>query len=204
MSTHFEYEKEAFALGHAQVAGVDEAGRGPLAGPVVAAAVILPQNHVPKGINDSKKISPQKRRKILQEIFEVAQVGVAAASPSLIAKLNIRGATLWAMRQAVLSLAEAPSYVLVDGRDVPPNLPCAGRAIVGGDAKSTSIAAASIVAKVVRDDMCEHMANLDGRFGFETHKAYGTKQHLNALEKFGATAFHRADFAPVRRALGKN
>ena len=191
------HERAALRRGARLVAGVDEAGRGPLAGPVVVSAVILNSRRVPKGLDDSKKLTAEKREILFAEIMASALVSVAVAPPSVIARLNIRGATLWAMRQAVLSLPERPCHVLVDGRDVPPGLPMEGQAVIDGDALSVSIAAASIVAKVTRDRMCAIMHGEDPRFGFAAHKGYSTPEHLTALALHGPCRHHRGDFAPV-------
>lgn len=194
------HETAARAAGALRVAGVDEAGRGPLAGPVVVSAVILDTARMPDGLNDSKKLTPQRREELYEEIMAAAVVSIVAAPPALIARLNIRGATLWAMRQAVLTLAVRPDHVLIDGRDVPPRLPVPGQAVIGGDGLSVSIAAASIVAKVTRDRMCAIMECEEPHFGFGGHKGYGTPQHLDALTRHGPSRHHRLDFAPCAEA----
>ena len=153
----FSYELRAFARGARHVAGVDEAGRGPLAGPVVVAAVVLDRQVIPDGLDDSKKLSARQREELYELIVATAQVAVVTAPPGIILTRNIRGATLWAMARAVHALAVMPDHVLIDGRDVPPGLPAPGEAVIGGDAASFSIAAASIVAKVTRDRMCQIM-----------------------------------------------
>jgi len=196
---HFEIA--ARARGARLIAGVDEAGRGPLAGPVVVAAVMLDENAVPEGLNDSKKLTARRRDALFVEIFINAHVGVAVAPPSIIDRLNIRGATLWAMRQAVRGLGMTPDLALIDGRDVPPGLPCPGEAIIGGDGKSLSIAAASIIAKVVRDRMCPVMDRDQPGYSFSCHKGYGTAAHLQALASVGPSVHHRLSFAPVRALL---
>jgi ribonuclease HII len=198
------HERAAIAMGAKIVAGVDEAGRGPLAGPVVVAAVILDQGAVPEGVNDSKKLTPQDRETIYARIMATAIVSVVAAPPSIIATLNIRGATLWAMRQAVMGLAIAPDHVLIDGRDVPPRLPVFGQALIGGDGLSVSIAAASIVAKVTRDRMCQIMHGEAPKFGFADHKGYSTPEHMAALDAHGPCRHHRMAFAPCAEALLKH
>lgn len=198
----FSYETVARARGARLIAGVDEAGRGPLAGPVVAAAVMLDERAVPAGLNDSKKLSAKRREAMFAEIFACACVGVAVAPPSIIDRLNIRGATLWAMRQAVMGLGTAPDLALIDGRDVPNDLPCPGDAIIGGDGKSLSIAAASIIAKVVRDRMCPVMDRDQPGYSFTGHKGYGTAAHMEALVSIGPSVHHRQSFAPVRALLG--
>lgn len=192
---------------HAQgkiVCGVDEAGRGPLAGPVVTAAVILNPANVPIGLNDSKKLTEKARDRLYDEIFlSGAYVGIASAPPEMIAAHNIRGATLLAMRRAVEALAQSPDVALIDGRDVPPNLPCAGHSLIKGDSRSVSIAAASIIAKVTRDRACEIMERDAPHFGFLKHKGYGTKQHLAALLDHGACDHHRKEFKPIAEIIAK-
>jgi ribonuclease HII len=195
------YERKALRRGATVVAGVDEAGRGPLAGPVVVSAVILNRRRIPEGLDDSKRLTPERREELFELILASAIVSVVVAPPSVIAIRNIRGATLWAMRQTVLSLAVRPDHVLVDGRDVPPELPCAGQAIIGGDGRSVSIAAASIVAKVTRDRMCQIMDCDEPDFGFSGHKGYSTPEHLEALTRHGPGRHHRMDFAPCAEAL---
>ncbi|MGL4635151.1 MAG: ribonuclease HII [Beijerinckiaceae bacterium] len=181
------------------IAGVDEAGRGPLAGPVAAAAVILDPAAMPEGLNDSKKLSEAARERLFPLILLQAKaVAFSFASPGEIDQLNIRGATLLAMRRAVLALSLAPDQVLVDGRDVPPGLPCAGRAIVGGDALEPAISAASIVAKVMRDRLMVKLGREFPAYGFEKHMGYGTARHLEALRLHGPSAHHRLSFAPCR------
>lgn len=186
------------------VCGVDEAGRGPLAGPVVTAAVILNPEHIPAGLNDSKKLTEKARDRLYDEIFASgAFVGIASAPPEMIATHNIRGATLLAMRRAVEALGQAPDVALIDGRDVPPNLPCVGHSLIKGDSRSLSIAAASIVAKVSRDRACEIMERDAPAFGFARHKGYGTKAHLEALATLGACDHHRKDFKPIAEILNR-
>ncbi|RUT31152.1 ribonuclease HII [Arsenicitalea aurantiaca] len=197
----FTFETAAIAAGRLVVAGVDEAGRGPLAGPVVTAAVILDPGRIPQGLNDSKKLTAERREELHAIILATAEVAVAIAPPSVIALRNIRGATLWAMRQAVLGLCRQPAHVLVDGRDVPPGLPCPAEAVIGGDGISVSIAAASIVAKVTRDRMCQIMDCDEPLFGFHGHKGYGTPEHLSALFANGPGRHHRLAFAPCAEAL---
>lgn len=198
------HEQAAMARGARIVAGVDEAGRGPLAGPVVVSAVVLDHANVPEGLNDSKKLTEAKRERLYEAIMASAMVSVVTAPPSVIEKLNIRGATLWAMRQAVLALATRPDHVLVDGRDVPPRLPVPGEALIGGDGLSVSVAAASIVAKVTRDRMCQIMHDDAPHFGFAAHKGYGVAKHLDALVAHGPSRHHRLDFAPVAAARARN
>jgi ribonuclease HII len=196
----FSRERALIANGLRFVAGVDEAGRGPLAGPVVTAAVILDPEDIPQGLNDSKKLTPKRRDALFKTILVRAHVAVAVAPPVLIDRLNIRGATLWAMRQAVLGLGQRPEHVLIDGRDIPDNLPCPASYLIGGDGLSLSIAAASIVAKVTRDRMCPVMDQDHPGFLFARHKGYGTEIHMEALSLHGPTPHHRQSFAPVAEA----
>ena len=197
----FSHESMFYARGAKCVVGVDEAGRGPLAGPVVVAAVRLDPARIPEGLNDSKKLTAERREQLFAEITAVADVAVVSAPPSDILSLNIRGATLAAMARAVRALPCSADRVLVDGRDVPPDLPCAGTALIGGDGRSVSIAAASIVAKVMRDRMCAIMDCDAPHFGFAGHKGYGTAAHLVALTQHGPCRHHRSAFAPVAALL---
>jgi ribonuclease HII len=197
----FSHEQMAYDRGARCVVGVDEAGRGPLAGPVVVSAVRLDPNRIPDGLNDSKKLTAERRAALFEEILAVADVAIVSAPPSYILDLNIRGATLAAMARAVRALPCAADRVLIDGRDVPPGLPCPGIALIGGDGRSVSIAAASIVAKVMRDRMCEIMDGDAPHFGFAGHKGYGTAAHLKALNLHGPTRHHRSAFAPVAALL---
>jgi ribonuclease HII len=181
-------------------AGVDEAGRGPLAGPVSAAAVILNPKRVPDGLNDSKLLSFEEREEIFLEIIANAvAVGVAFSCNLEIDSVNIRVATLNAMRRALALLCIVPEHALIDGRDVPPHLCVTATAIIGGDASHACIAAASIVAKVVRD---RKMIALDRHYpdyGFASHKGYSTPQHFAALNRYGPCPLHRRSFAPVQQ-----
>lgn len=197
----FSHEEMLMARGARYVAGVDEAGRGPLAGPVVVAAVRLDPQCIPEGLNDSKKLTEERREALYAEIMACADVAIVSAPPSDILALNIRGATLAAMARAVRALPRAADRVLVDGRDVPPELPCPGLALIGGDGRSVSIAAASIVAKVTRDRMCAIMDCDAPHFGFSGHKGYGTAAHLSALGQHGPCRHHREAFAPVAALL---
>ena len=183
------------------MAGVDEAGRGPLAGPVVAAAVILDDLHPIHGLADSKKLSERRREKLFDEIRAKALCfSIAQASVEEIDTLNILQATLLAMKRAVESLRLKPQMVLVDGNRLP-KLDILAQAIVQGDAKVKAISAASILAKVHRDRLCSSMHQEFPQYGFEQHKGYGTKQHLDALTTHGATPLHRRSFAPVAKVL---
>ena len=181
-------------------AGVDEAGRGPLAGPVVAAAVILIFPEGLSGLNDSKKLTPKKRKILYQEIISRQIVGVGFADEKEIDSINILQASLLAMRRAVLDLCFSPDGLLIDGT-YSTDLPLTQKAVVDGDAKSASIAAASVVAKVVRDAWMENCEIQYPDYGFAKHKGYGTKMHVEALEKKGPCAIHRQSFDPVRKCL---
>ena len=186
------------------VAGVDEAGRGPLAGPVVAAAVILDDLHPIAGLADSKKLSPAKRERLYDEIRAKALCcSVAEASVEEIDRLNILQATMVAMRRAVEGLRLKPTKVLVDGNRLPP-LPMLAEAIVKGDSKVAAISAASILAKVTRDRWCAQYHVEFPAYGFDGHKGYGTAEHLAALRLHGPCPQHRKSFAPVAESLKMN
>lgn len=191
----FAREKKIMRRGGAPVAGCDEAGRGPLAGPVVAAAVILDPEIIPPGLNDSKQLTKLAREDLFEAICATAHISVCSISARFIDQSDIRKASLEAMRRAVLGLAIAPRHVLVDGRDLPA-LPCDGDAVIGGDGLSVSIAAASIVAKVTRDRMMERVGIALPDYGFESHMGYATKQHRDAIAAHGPCAFHRLSFSP--------
>ncbi|MEO6015207.1 MAG: ribonuclease HII [Devosia sp.] len=194
------YEKRAVRCGATIVAGVDEAGRGPLAGPVVVAAVVLNRRRIPDGLNDSKQLSAGDRARLHDEILANATVSIVAAPTKIIAELNILWATMWAMRRAVMGLSLAPDHVLIDGNRLPKEMPCAAEAVISGDALSLSIAAASIVAKVTRDRMCEIMHCEEPHFGFASHKGYSAPLHFEALNAHGPGRYHRMDFAPCIEA----
>jgi ribonuclease HII len=196
----FSFELAAQAQGFSRVCGIDEAGRGPWAGPVVAAAVILDPENIPSGLNDSKKLKEDQRERLFAEIMSSAIVGVGIGDATRIDRDNILGSTLWAMAEAVLNLSETPHYALVDGNRAP-KLSCRVQTIVSGDARSLSIAAASIIAKVTRDRI---MAELDREFpgyGFARHKGYGTAFHHAALLELGPSIHHRKSFAPIAKLL---
>lgn len=183
------------------VAGVDEAGRGPLAGPVSAAAVILNPKRVPKGLADSKELTAEAREDLFEAILAKAEaVSVAFASPAEIDAVNIRQATFLAMRRALAGLAVLPAYVLIDGNDLPPCLVCEGETIIKGDATSASIAAASIVAKVSRDRLMRRLCRFYPLYGFSRHMGYATKDHIEALETHGPSPHHRMSFGRLRLA----
>lgn len=183
------------------LAGVDEAGRGPLAGPVMAAAVILSDLHPIPGLADSKALSPARRERLYEQIMAHALCcSVGQASVEEIDRLNILQATLLAMQRAVQGLRLRPVKVLVDGNRLP-HLPMLAEAVVGGDARIASISAASIVAKVTRDRWCLQFHALYPQYGFDSHKGYGTAEHLEALRHYGVCPEHRRSFAPVARCL---
>jgi ribonuclease HII len=202
MKASFELEAVELQIHGGPVAGVDEAGRGPLAGPVVAAAVILDPANIPDGIADSKTLEPEVRRALYQRILLTAQVGVGIAGVDRIDAANILNASLWAMARAVAQLPARPRLALIDGNKVPPRLRCASRAIVRGDAKCLSIAAASIVAKVTRDAIMIELARTYPDYGFERHKGYATPEHQAAIDRLGVTPHHRRSFKTVQLALG--
>ena len=193
----FAREAAAYASGVAPVAGCDEAGRGPWAGPVVAAAVILDPARVPHGLDDSKRLSPARREVLYEEICATAEVALAMAPPARIDRDNILRAGLWALAAAVRALPRQPALVLVDGRDGLA-LECETAPIIGGDGIVASIAAASIVAKVVRDRLMTHLGDAFPEYGFGRHKGYGTVEHAEALARLGPTPHHRLSFEPVR------
>ena len=182
------------------VAGIDEAGRGPWAGPVVAAAAILNRVNFPAGIDDSKKLTKSKREALYDIIMAQAQVGVGMASVQEIDEYNILGATKLAMRRAYDALSHKPDVTLVDGNQLP-DLPCTMKAIIGGDALCISIAAASFIAKVTRDRIMTELAGEFPHYGWERNSGYGTKSHQEGLALFGVTAHHRSSYAPIRKLL---
>lgn len=197
----FELEAAELQLHGGPIAGVDEAGRGPWAGPVVAAAVILDPARIPANIDDSKVIDEDGRAYLYNRILKVAEVGVGIADIDRIDRDNILAATLWAMSQAIAQLRSKPKLVLIDGNRSP-RLGIETRTIVKGDAKCVSIAAASIVAKVTRDRLMMNLAKEFPGYGFEKHKGYGTPEHQAAIERLGVCALHRRSFKPVQLALG--
>ena len=196
----FERERAAIRRGLGPVAGCDEAGRGPLAGPVVAAAVILDPGRIPKGLDDSKKLTAERRRQLYLEICESAEVAIACAPPARIDNDNIRQASLWALARAVAALPSRPGLVLVDGIDRI-GVACECQPIVRGDALVLSIAAASIVAKVTRDALMAKMGLAHPGYGFERHMGYAVRQHAQALARLGPTLHHRRSFAPISALL---
>lgn len=193
----FEYPQ-----GYQLVAGVDEVGRGPLVGDVVTAAVILDPNNPIEGLNDSKKLSEKKRLALLPEIKEKALAwAVGRCSPEEIDKLNILQATMVAMQRAIAGLKVQPDLALIDGNRCP-ELPMESQAVVKGDLRLAEISAASIIAKVVRDQEMEELDKQYPHFGFAKHKGYPTKAHFEAIEQHGVISEHRKSFKPVKKALG--
>lgn len=197
-----EIENALYEKGYEYIAGVDEAGRGPLAGPVCAAAVILPRGLGIEGINDSKKLSEKKRDLLFDEIISKAVAySIQFAEPSVIDEINIKQATSLAMHNAVKDLSVAPSYVIIDGKDnISYDVPY--EYVIKGDAKSQSIAAASILAKVSRDRLMVSLDEKYPEYGFKKHKGYGTAVHIEAIQKFGVTDIHRKSFM-TDKVLGK-
>lgn len=199
----FRRERALLKRGIWPVAGCDEAGRGPLAGPVVAAAVILDPDRIPKGIDDSKRLTAEEREELFDKICATSSFAVAYASPARIDRDNILRASLWALARAVAALPEAPKHVFVDGRDRLATS-CDCEAVIGGDGLVKSIAAASIIAKVTRDRLMRALAEDCPGYGFETHKGYAVPEHLEALDRLGPSVHHRSFFAPVVAAREKH
>lgn len=201
MPCSFEQELLLHARGISPVAGIDEAGRGPLAGPVVAAAVVLPENFSLSGLDDSKKLTPRQRDQLYRELTsDPAVVWASASADHLeIDRLNILRATHHAMRGAFLALPIRPAHALIDGLPVP-DFPCEQTALVGGDALSLSIAAASVIAKVERDRIMEDLDKKYPKYGFSKHKGYPTPDHLARLRTHGPCPVHRRSYAPVAQA----
>ena len=195
----FQYETEIIARGVLRVVGVDEVGRGPLAGPVTAAAVRLDPGRIPQGLGDSKALAAGRREDLYLELLEVAEVSIAHASVEEIDSLNILRASHLAMERAVAGLAA--DHALIDGNMIPRGLGCAATAIVKGDALCLSIAAASIVAKVTRDRIMVDLAQQHPGYGWETNAGYPTPDHLAALRNLGVTPWHRRSFKPVHNIL---
>lgn len=196
----FRHERKAAERGIGIICGIDEAGRGPWAGPVVAAAVILDPARLPRGVNDSKVLEPERREALYHIIMERAEVGVGIIDVERIDAINILQATFAAMADAVLALARQPAYAFVDGNRAP-KLPCETKTIIDGDAKCMSIAAASIIAKVTRDRLMVALDALWPGYGFARHKGYGTPEHQDALRRLGPCVHHRRSFAPIRACL---
>ncbi len=200
----FSFEDTARSHGHGLICGIDEAGRGPWAGPVIAAAVVLDAATLPPdliaGLDDSKKLKPARREELLKGLEAVASIGVGRADVAEIDDINILQATMLAMARAVESLSARPDLALVDGNREP-DLECRVQCVVRGDAKSLSIAAASIVAKVTRDRIMAALAETFPGYGWERNAGYGTKEHRGALAALGVTPEHRKSYAPIRKIL---
>jgi ribonuclease HII len=197
----FSAEQALLDQGLRRICGVDEVGRGPWAGPVVAAAVVLNPARVPDGLNDSKKLTAAKRAALYDALLLCAEVSIAEATVAEIDRLNILRASLLAMERAVAGLAAKPDFALVDGNRLPAALPCPARSVVGGDAKVLSIAAASIVAKVHRDRLMADLARVHPQYGWHSNAGYGTPTHQQGLAAAGVTPHHRRSFRPVREYL---
>jgi ribonuclease HII len=201
MTPNFDTETAMMANGYMRVAGVDEVGRGPLAGPVTAAAVILDPAHIPDGLNDSKKLSKKAREHLYDVLLETAHVSIAHASVEEIDSINILRASHLAMLRALQGLKGPADYALIDGNMLPRDLTLPASAIVKGDSKVQSIAAASIVAKIARDRVMLSLAQQHPGYGWETNAGYGTKSHISALQNLGVTPHHRRSFKPVYNML---
>ncbi|SPF79825.1 ribonuclease HII [Pseudoprimorskyibacter insulae] len=195
------FEQAARAAGALRIAGVDEVGRGPLAGPVMAAAVILDPSRIPPGLNDSKQLSHKRRVALAEILQDCAQIGIGSASVEEIDEHNILQASHIAMMRAIEALPERPDYVLIDGNRVPRGLNLPHQTIVKGDTKSVSIAAASIVAKIARDQLMWDLAQQFPGYGWETNAGYPSKRHKQALIDLGVTPHHRRSFKPVHNIL---
>ena len=197
---NFKFEEKLFACGAIRIVGIDEVGRGPLAGPVTAAAVILDPNNIPDGLNDSKALSRKKRETLEPLIFASAEVSIAHASVEEIDEINILRASHLAMERAVARLGRV-DHALIDGNMIPRGLTIPATSIIKGDARSLSIAAASIVAKICRDRIMEELSHQYPGYGWETNAGYGSKSHIFALQNLGVTPHHRRSFKPVHNML---
>ena len=198
---NFELEQAALSRGAFRIAGVDEVGRGPLCGPVTAAAVILNPDDIPEGLNDSKKMTAKKRDALYDEILAKADCCIAHATVQEIDEINILRASHLAMTRAIAGLTKAPDHILIDGNMIPRGLTTSAQAVVKGDGRSLSIAAASIIAKVARDRIMGDLAIDFPGYGWEKNAGYGTKQHLEALRALGVTPHHRRSFKPIHNIL---
>jgi len=198
---NFELEQAALSRGAFRIAGVDEVGRGPLCGPVTAAAVILNPDDIPEGLNDSKKMTAKKRDALYDEILAKADCCIAHATVQEIDEINILRASHLAMTRAIAGLTKAPDHILIDGNMIPKGLTTSAEAVVKGDGRSLSIAAASIIAKVARDRIMGDLAIEFPGYGWEKNAGYGTKQHLEALRALGVTPHHRRSFKPIHNIL---
>ncbi|MCP5036809.1 MAG: ribonuclease HII [Rhodobacteraceae bacterium] len=200
-SPDFSFEQTAFSRGFSRIAGVDEVGRGPLAGPVTAAAVVLDPARIPEGLNDSKVLNVRRREALYAQIMENAEVSIAHASVEEIDEINILRASHLAMERAVAGLTCAPDHLLIDGNMIPRGLSISAEAIIKGDARSVSISAASIVAKTCRDRLMVDLAQQHPGYGWETNAGYPSKSHKAALLDLGLTPHHRRSFKPVHNIL---
>jgi ribonuclease HII len=201
MTPDFSFERAALAQGYSRIAGVDEVGRGPLAGPVTAAAVVLDPAQIPDGLNDSKKLSKKARARLYDEILRVADVSIAHATVEEIDEHNILRASHIAMIRALDGLKTPADYALIDGNMIPHGLNLPSQTIVKGDSLSQSISAASIMAKICRDCVMLSLAQQHPGYGWETNMGYGSKKHMDALQKLGVTPHHRRSFKPVHNIL---
>lgn len=197
----FTLEQSTMDAGHAVIAGVDEVGRGPLCGPVTAAAVILDPMNIPDGLNDSKKLTAKRREALFDVLMECAEVSIAHATVEEIDSINILRASHLAMERAVAGLPRTPDHVLIDGNLIPRGLTIPATAVIKGDAKSLSIAAASIMAKTCRDRLMVDLAQQYPGYGWERNAGYPTAVHLKALQELGVTPHHRRSFKPVHKML---
>ncbi|HEU4475874.1 MAG TPA: ribonuclease HII [Methyloceanibacter sp.] len=197
----FDFEAALMDEFKGPVAGIDEAGRGPWAGPVVVAAVILDPNRIPEGLHDSKLLTPEARADRYEAIMATAIVAVAIGPVRQIDRINILQASLWGMRKAYRGLQVPVGAAIIDGNIVPRRFPCKARAVVGGDGLSLSVAAASIVAKVTRDRMMLKLSRRYRRYAWDSNKGYGTREHAEAIKKHGVCSHHRRSFSPIERAL---
>jgi ribonuclease HII len=197
-----EFEKEAISKGFSYPVGIDEAGRGPLAGPVIAAAIYIPPHLEIEGIKDSKELSPKKRRKVYEILLQSKEIdyGIGVSSPQEIDRINILQATFEAMKEAVAKLQVKPDFLLIDG-NMGPLVEMKKQLVVQGDKKVRSIAAASILAKEYRDELMAELHLLYPEYNFLKHKGYPTEEHMNALRKYGPSPIHRRSFAPVRELI---
>jgi ribonuclease HII len=197
----FSFEKAAIENGASIIAGVDEVGRGPLCGPVTAAAVILDPSNIPDGLNDSKKLTAKRRAVLYDILLDCAEVSIAHASVEEIDQLNILRASHLAMERAVAGLPRTPDHLLIDGNMIPRGLTIPAQAVIKGDAKSVSISAASIMAKICRDRLMVDLAQQYPGYGWEKNAGYPTAVHLKALQELGVTPHHRRSFKPVHKML---
>lgn len=199
LAAMMQFEIQAKELGFQHIAGIDEAGRGPLAGPVVAAACILPDGACVEGLDDSKKLTPLQRTEIFEAILALSGLdyGIGIIDVCVIDEINILQATFQAMIAAVAALSQKPDYLLVDGNRMP-KIPIRGTPIIKGDSLSQSIAAASVLAKVTRDQLMKELHGKHPQYGFDANKGYGTKKHLFAIEKYGPCPIHRKSFEPIK------